>query len=63
MNPDPRIGTNSGHGHAWERPDGLKARCGGPGFCRECAGDLMMLAAARKGDEKVGSYYGGEPPA
>jgi len=32
-------GTNNGHGHVWERPDGMKARCGGPGFCSQCAAD------------------------
>lgn len=32
-------GTNTGHGHVWERPDGMKARCGGPGMCSECSRD------------------------
>lgn len=32
-------GTNTGHGHVWERPDGFKARCGGPGLCKECSSD------------------------
>lgn len=32
-------GTNTGHGHVWERPDGSKARCGGPKMCEECAKD------------------------
>lgn len=31
------FGTNTGHGHIWARPDGMKARCGGPGLCAECA--------------------------
>lgn len=35
-----RWGTNTGHGHVWERPDGITARCGGPGMCSECASDL-----------------------
>lgn len=39
------IGTNKGHGHAWTRPDGMKARCGGPGMCKECARDAAMVAA------------------
>lgn len=38
-----RVGTNTGHGHVWERPDGLKARCGGPGFCQVCSGDQAYL--------------------
>ena len=33
-------GTNSGHGHVWARPDGAKARCGGPKMCPQCARDL-----------------------
>lgn len=32
-------GTNTGHGHVWERPDGVKARCGGPGLCKLCSKD------------------------
>lgn len=43
-----RIGTNTGHGHAWERPDGAKARCGGIVLCRECAADAAMVARWRK---------------
>ena len=35
-----------GHGHVTPRPDGAKARCGGPGICRECA-----LELARKDGE------------
>lgn len=31
---------NHGHGHVFERPDGMRARCGGPGICSECAKDL-----------------------
>ena len=38
------IGTNEGHGHVWARPDGLKARCGGPAICSECAKDQAALA-------------------
>jgi hypothetical protein len=44
-----RVGTNSGHGHAWARPDGMKARCGGPSMCTECARD-QALAAERGGE-------------
>lgn len=32
-------GSNTGHGHVWKRPDGVKARCGGPGLCVECSKD------------------------
>lgn len=31
---------NTGHGHVRPRPDGVKARCGGPGFCVECSREL-----------------------
>jgi hypothetical protein len=43
-----RIGTNTGHGHAWPRPDGVKARCGGVVICRECAVDASMVERWRK---------------
>lgn len=33
-------GTNTGHGHVWARPDGVKARCGGPGICSVCSRDF-----------------------
>ncbi|AZW14250.1 hypothetical protein CS344_20275 [Bordetella bronchiseptica] len=44
-----KTGTNSGHGHVWDRPDGLKARCGGPGFCSQCSRD--QAAQQGKGGE------------
>lgn len=31
--------TNTGHGHVRPRADGVKARCGGPALCKECAQD------------------------
>lgn len=40
---NPRIGTNSGHGHVWKRPDGRRMRCGGPGMCSECSADALLL--------------------
>ncbi len=43
-----RIGGNSGHGHAWPRPDGVRARCGGPGLCRECSHDQQLVATAHR---------------
>ena len=39
-------GTNTGHGHVWKRPDGVRARCGGPGMCRSCAGDKADMEKA-----------------
>lgn len=37
-----RIGTNSGHGHVWNRPDRKRKMCGGPAMCNECAEDLKL---------------------
>jgi len=28
---------NYGHGHVRPRPDGVRARCGGPALCKTCA--------------------------
>jgi hypothetical protein len=33
---------NTGHGHVRVRPDGVKARCGGPGFCSACNRELAI---------------------
>lgn len=38
-------GTNSGHGWAWERPDGMKARCGGTSLCSQCKEDATVAKA------------------
>lgn len=38
-------GTNTGHGHVWKRPDGMLARCGGPGMCRDCSADQAQFRA------------------
>lgn len=37
--------TNSGDGQVWDRPDGKLARCGGPGFCKDCKSDQDWLVA------------------
>lgn len=39
----PAPGTNTGHGHVFLRPDGVRARCGGPALCSDCAIDLARL--------------------
>lgn len=44
----PRYMTNSGHGHVWPRPDGSRARCGGPGMCSVCSVDRIELDKARQ---------------
>lgn len=38
-------GDNVGHGHVYPRPDGVKARCGGPAICKECALDFARKNA------------------
>lgn len=50
-----RYGTNSGHGHVWARPDGLKAKCGGPGLCGACASDIHVAERAAPGSIRDGS--------
>ena len=42
---DPR---NIGHGHVLPRPDGVKARCGGPNLCSVCAQELAEAVASGK---------------
>lgn len=39
--------TNSGHGHAWTRPDGVKARCGGVLLCTQCLFDSAEMRKAQ----------------
>lgn len=34
------------HGHVVPRPDGMKARCGGPAICAQCAREAAAHAAA-----------------
>lgn len=36
-----------GHGHVRPRPDGVKARCGGPGLCAACAREAAAVSADR----------------
>ena len=35
--------ANVGHGHVYPRPDGMKARCGGPGICYQCSREKANL--------------------
>jgi len=54
-----RIGTNTGHGHAWPRPDGIKARCGGHPMCRECSADASLVERWRRsGGHDTGAQHG-----
>ncbi|PZX29452.1 hypothetical protein C7416_104457 [Cupriavidus phytorum] len=38
------MSNNKGHGHVVPRPDGLKARCGGPGLCPVCQTEQRLDA-------------------
>lgn len=40
---------NLGHGHVKPRPDGMRARCGGPGLCAECSREKAQLEREPKG--------------
>jgi len=49
------VNGNTGHGHVFPRADGIKARCGGPAICRECAHDLARKLAKPRIRVKAGS--------
>lgn len=34
---------DAGHGHVRRRPDGLVARCGGPGICPQCGREAASM--------------------
>jgi hypothetical protein len=38
-----------GHGHVTPRPDGARARCGGPGLCPECSREQAAKASSGAG--------------
>jgi hypothetical protein len=59
-----KIGTNAGHGHAWPRPDGVRARCGGVVLCRECAADNSLVERWRRtGAHSAAAEHGPIDPA
>lgn len=37
------MNENTGHGHVRPRPDGVKARCGGPAICSVCRAEKGAL--------------------
>lgn len=46
-------GSNTGHGHVFKRPDGMRARCGGPGLCAACSSDKVLRDRALPGYEET----------
>jgi len=46
-------GANTGHGHVWKRPDGVKTRCGGPMLCSKCARDAAGMANIKEDLENI----------
>lgn len=38
------MNPNSGHGHVFPRPDGIRMRCGGPSLCMSCRRDAGLKA-------------------
>lgn len=51
--------TGLGHGHVHPRPDGVKARCGGPALCGKCAQEAML--AGFRGDPSAVTQPKGSP--
>lgn len=49
---DTGTNTDHGHGHVWPRPDGMVARCGGPGICSECDRDAARMKR-REDDARI----------
>ncbi len=50
----------SGHGWVTPSPNGIRARCGGPAICRECALEKVradLAAAGRPDDRAVSGYF------
>lgn len=56
-------GTNTGHGHVWPRPDGVRARCGGPGVCGTCALDYVRYGVRDNTDQDEADNPGPPPDA
>ena len=52
------MNQNTGHGHVFPRPDGVRARCGGPGMCAECSRDLARQHAGERQQSVVSLVEG-----
>lgn len=53
MTPKSPAPGNTGHGHVRHRPDGVKARCGGPAICSVCALELAQITGNPVGTDTV----------
>lgn len=54
-----RPDTNTGHGHVWAWPDGVKARCGCPATCRECVTDAALWVVVHTRPDGTMTTLGG----
>ncbi|WP_269497735.1 hypothetical protein [Castellaniella sp. S9] len=43
----------AGHGHVKPRPDGVRARCGGPAICRVCQQEKAQLEMSQRMDQAL----------
>jgi hypothetical protein len=49
---------NMGHGHVFPRADGVRARCGGPGICKDCGPEFAQLQKdLEAGGKTLGEVY------
>jgi predicted NBD/HSP70 family sugar kinase len=46
-----------GHGHVTPRPDGAKARCGGPALCSTCAREAALQRARARREIDLRDKY------
>jgi hypothetical protein len=55
-------GQNVGHGHVNPRPDGLRARCGGPALCSVCAHEVAAREAMAELQKQLAAHARQPPP-
>lgn len=53
MKTENKANTNTGHGHVWQRPDGIKHRCGGVAMCKECQKDAASIQMKTENELKA----------
>lgn len=47
------MNSNTGHGHVWARPDGVKVCYGGPALCAECRRDAAAFGLVQPDKPRV----------